>query len=156
MPSNGALSYQSRALTSSNINSYTFSSAAGEVGEADIAEGATGIDFIPVGLKVAGIKVHRVPGLGAVDHGVARGALLDRNTSSCTVYGSDLRYYDYDYDYDYYYYSYTLRCDATAYYNGVTYTDSTSWSINGNGSNGNSGRHGADHGHHQQQGQKFS
>ena len=55
------------------------------------------------------------------------------NTSSCTVYGSDLRYYDYDYNYDYYYYSYTLRCDATAYYDGVTYTDSTSWTINGDG-----------------------
>ena len=55
------------------------------------------------------------------------------NTSSCTVYSSDLRYYDYDYNYDYYYYSYTLRCDATAYYDGVTYTDSTSWTINGDG-----------------------
>lgn len=55
------------------------------------------------------------------------------NTSSCTVYSSDLRYYDYSYDYDYYYYGYTLRCDATAYYDGVTYTDSTSWSINGGG-----------------------
>lgn len=59
------------------------------------------------------------------------------NTSSCTVYSSDLRYYDYDYNYDYYYYGYTLRCDATAYYDGVTYTDYTYWSINGNGSNGN-------------------
>lgn len=55
------------------------------------------------------------------------------NTSSCTVYSSDLRYYDYDYNYDYYYYSYTLRCDATAYYDGVTYNDSTSWTINGDG-----------------------
>ena len=55
------------------------------------------------------------------------------NTSSCTVYSSDLRYYDYDYNYDYYSYSYTLRCDATAYYDGVTYTDSTSWTINGDG-----------------------
>ena len=63
------------------------------------------------------------------------------NTSSCTVYSSDLRYYDYDYNYDYnydyYYYGYTLRCDATAYYDGVTYTDYTYWSINGNDSNGN-------------------
>lgn len=59
------------------------------------------------------------------------------NTSSCTVYSSDLRYYDYDYNYDYYYYGYTLRCDATAYYDNVTYTDYTYWSINGNGSNGN-------------------
>lgn len=65
------------------------------------------------------------------------------NTSSCTVYSSDLRYYDYDYNYDYYYYSYTLRCDATAYYDGVTYTDSTSWSINGNGSNGNNNYYGS-------------
>lgn len=55
------------------------------------------------------------------------------NTSSCTVYSSDLRYYDYDYNYDYYYYSYTLRCDATAYYDGKTYNDSTSWTINGDG-----------------------